>query len=147
MRGRNAIHLNVSPFQGPNATQVSPANVKVYATGGAISGSPIYDKDNSVIFGSEDKYLYRMRYDLSQSVSFLADGRTVPVSFLAGGSIKSTPAIDNSGYIYFGVRVSYFICYILIVVNGNDDIIFRVLIASCTRSIRSIRNLFSAGAF
>ena len=96
MRGRNAIHLNVSPFRGPNATQVSPANIKFTSTNGVISGSPIYDKDNNVIFGSEDKYLYRLRFDLSQSSSFLA-----------GGSIKSTPAIDNSGNIYFGVRVLY----------------------------------------
>ncbi len=94
MRGRNAIHLNVSPFRGPNATQVSSPNVKFYSTNGVISGSPIYDKDNNVIFGSEDMKLYRLRFDLSQLVSFTA-----------GGSIKSTPAIDNSGYIYFGVRV------------------------------------------
>ena len=110
MRGRNAMHLNVSPFRGPNATQVSSANVKFFSTGGVISGSPIYDKDNNVIFGSEDKRIYRLQYDLSQ-----------PVSFLAGGGIKSTPAIDNSGYIYFGVYL--FIFYASIVSNENDSLI------------------------
>ena len=109
MRGRNAMHLNVSPFRGPNATQVSSANVKFFSTGEVISGSPIYDKDNNVIFGSEDKRIYRLQYDL-----------THPVSFLAGGNIKSTPAIDNSGYIYFGV---YLFMYVSIVSNENDGLI------------------------
>ena len=95
MFGRNAIHLNVSPFRGPNATQVRPANVHFYSTNGSISGSPIYDKDNNVIFGSDDSYLYRLRYDLAFSSSFLAEG-----------PIKSTPAIDNLGNIYFTVKLS-----------------------------------------
>ena len=82
MRGRNAIHLNVSPFRGPNATQVTPVNIKSYATNGIVSGSPIYDKDNNVIFGSDDKNLYRVRYDL-----------TFSTSYAAGGAIKSTPLV------------------------------------------------------
>jgi len=93
MRGCNVMHWNVSPFRGPNATQAETVNF--YSTNGAISGSPIYDKDNNVIFGSEDKNLYRFRYDLSFSSSFLAEG-----------PIKSTPAIDNSGNVYFAVRLS-----------------------------------------
>ena len=92
MRSRNALHLSISPFLGPNKTFAASAFVSTYATTGIISGSIIIDNENNVIFGSENKYLYKLGYDLS-----------LIASYQTAGLIQSTPAIDNAGNIYFAV--------------------------------------------
>jgi len=96
MRGRNAQHLSISPFIGPNATYSTSAYVSSYATTGIISGSPIFDNQDNVIFGSQNKYLYKIGYDLS----FVA-------SYQTAGLIQSTPMVDNSGNIYFSVILRF----------------------------------------
>ena len=94
MRGRNGLHLSISPFIGPNATYASI--VSTYTTSGKISSSPIIDRQGNILFGSENSLFYKLAYDLS----FVS-------SYTTTGLIQSTAAIDNTGNIYFSVQTVF----------------------------------------
>ena len=62
-----------------------------FTTGDSIFSSPAIGNDSSIVFGSNDGYLYKLS---SQGNKLW--------SYYAGGKIKSSPIILDNGVIIFG---------------------------------------------